>query len=295
MNQFTNLPSVQTIAWSLTDLGTWPDLVWSGIIASGITLLGVFLVTMSNNLMLRAQLKHASSEKDKERAANLRRDVFLPAAEELTKAMNFLSCLPKTDLRTVNPIESVQGFFAASAKLHLVADERTAAAVAEFSAAFGKLLMRIISKTVPLQMLQIDIEILSGLYERFQGDANRVLSERGRMVETCNKDQAHFEQLGRAIESHQEMAYQYAEQRNAKYKDYNESLKQFSLFLMKETKVLSQLQIPLLVALRRDLGFDTDLRIYEDQLERQYQIMIAEMDQLHETLSAASSDIDPIP
>ena len=92
---------------------------------------------MSNNRRLRFQLKHESIERERERAADLRRDVFLPAAEELTKAMSFLSGLPRADLRKINPVEGVQGFFAASAKLHLVADERTAGPVAEFSAALG--------------------------------------------------------------------------------------------------------------------------------------------------------------
>jgi hypothetical protein len=292
MNQFSNFPGFQSVAWSLVDLGTWPDVLWSALVASGITLLGVLIVTLSNNLMLRAQLKHASREKDKERAATLRRDVFLPAAEELTKAMNFLSSLPKADLRKLNPVKGVQGFFAASAKLHLVADENTAAPVAEFSAAFGQLFMRVISQLMPLQKLQIDIEILDGLYERFQADDNRVLSERGRMVEAGDQDQSLFERLGRVFESHQEMASNYAGQRNEKWSDYNELLKQLSLFLIREMKPVAQLQIPLLVALRKDLGFETNADFYRKQLERQHQAMMTELDKIYKILDSPREKVD---
>lgn len=272
----------------LNQINLIPDVVWSGLIASTITLLGVFLLNVSNSSRLRLQLKHDSNEKERERAAELRRDVFLPAAEELIKAMNFMSGLPKADLRKINPMEGVQGFFAASAKLHLVADERTAEPVAEFSAAFGQLLMRVIAKIVPLQTIQIDIEILDGLYEKFQADANRVLSERGRMVETGNNDRALFELLGKAFEMHQEMATGYAQERAEKWNSYNELMRQFVFFLMTELKAVSQLQIPLLVALRRDLGFNTDTGLYLAQLEKQHQAMSVEMDKVYVVLDAAT-------
>lgn len=273
----------------LNQLHLVPDVVWSGVIASTITLLGVFLANLSNNRRLRLQLNHESIEKERARAADLRRDVFLPAAEELIKAMNFLSGLPKADLRKINPMEEVQGFFAASAKLHLVADERTAEPVAEFSAAFGQLLMRVISKIVPLQTIQIDIEILDGLYEKFQADANRVLSERGRMVETGNNDRALFELLGKAFETHQEMATEYAQERAEKWERYNELMREFVIFLMTEMRAVSQLQIPLLVALRRDLGFNTDTGLYLAQLEKQHQAMSVEMDKVYAVLDAATN------
>lgn len=239
---------------------------------------------MSNNRRLRFQLKHESIERERERAADLRRDVFLPAAEELTKAMSFLSGLPRADLRKINPVEGVQGFFAASAKLHLVADERTAGPVAEFSAAFGQLLMRVIARIVPIQRLQIDIEILDGLYKKFQADANRVLAERGRMVETGNGDQALFEMLGKAFETHQRMTTGYADEWAEKWKSYNELMTRFVLFLMTEMRPVSQLQIPLLVALRRDLGFNTDTGLYVVQLEKQHQVMSGELDNVYAVL-----------
>lgn len=276
----------------LNQLSLIPDVVWSGVIASTITLLGVFLVNVSNNRRFRLQLKHESIENERERAADLRRDVFLPAAEELIKAMNFLSGLPKADLRKINPVEGVQGFFAASAKLHLVSDERTAGPVAEFSAAFGQLFMRVVAKIVPLQTLQIDIEILDGLYEKFQADANRVLSERGRMVETGNSDQALFELLGKAFEMHQEMATGYAQERAEKWQNYNELMRQFVLFLMTEMRAVSQLQIPLLVALRRDLGFNTDSGLYLAQLEKQQKAMSVEMDNVYAVLDDTINQIN---
>jgi hypothetical protein len=272
----------------LNQINLIPDVVWSGLIASTITLLGVFVMNLGNDSRLRLQLKHDSNEKERVRAADLRRDVFLPAAEELIKAMNFLGGLPNSDLTKINPMEGVQGFFAASAKLHLVADERTAGPVTEFSAAFGQLSLRVIAKIVPLQTLRNEIHILDGLYEKSQADANRVLSEKGRMVEAGNNDRVLFELLGKAFEMHQVMATGYAQERTEKWKNYNELMRQFVLFLMTEMKAVSQLYIPLLVALRRDLGFNTDTDLYSAQLEKQHQSMSVEMDKVYAVLDAAT-------
>lgn len=260
------------------------DAVWTGLIGSASALLGVLLANVSNTRRLRVQLEHDRSEKEKERTSKLRHDVFLPAAEEAAKAMSFISSLPKADLRKVNPMESVQGFFAASAKLHLVADQSTVIPVTQFSAAFGQLLIRSVSKIVPIQKVLIDIEILDGLCERFQSDANRVLSERNRMVETGDPNQALFDQLGSAFEMHQKMATGYAEERAGKWNSYNELIRDFVGFLATEMRPVAQLQIHLLVALRKDLGLGTDADMYLEQLEKQHQTMMSEIGNIYSTI-----------
>ena len=48
------------------------------------------------------QLQHDSAEKSKERTAILRREVYLLAAEELTRATNYLASLSQIDLAKTN-------------------------------------------------------------------------------------------------------------------------------------------------------------------------------------------------
>jgi hypothetical protein len=74
-----------------------PDVIWSGLIASVVTLSGVMISNRSNTKRLIRQLAHDSQEKHKERFASMRRDVYLKAAEELAKVSSFFGRLPQID------------------------------------------------------------------------------------------------------------------------------------------------------------------------------------------------------
>lgn len=101
-----------------------PDVIWSGLIASVLTLSGVLISNSSNTSRLKLQLQHDAGQKTTERIAALRRDVYLQAAEELTKANTYLGSLSQIDLAKTNASEGMQGFFGAAAKLQLVAEPK---------------------------------------------------------------------------------------------------------------------------------------------------------------------------
>lgn len=79
-----------------------PDVVWSGVIASTVTLTGVVVLDRSNTARLKIQLQHDAQENAKEHTATLRREVYLSAAEELTRANSYLGGLSQTDLSKTN-------------------------------------------------------------------------------------------------------------------------------------------------------------------------------------------------
>lgn len=130
-----------------------PDVVWSAVIASILTLSGVLISNWSNTNRLKLQLRHDAAQKTTERTAALRRDVYLQAAEELTRANSYLASLPQADLTKTNAAEGLQGFFAAAAKLQLVAEPKTALLVDQIVAEYGELLLRVFAATIPLQCL----------------------------------------------------------------------------------------------------------------------------------------------
>jgi hypothetical protein len=74
-----------------------PDVVWSGLLASAVTLGGVFLSNASNNKRLKIQLKHDEQQKANERISTLRRPVYIECVGELVKLMQRISSLPDID------------------------------------------------------------------------------------------------------------------------------------------------------------------------------------------------------
>ena len=124
-----------------------PDVVWSGVLASVITLSGVFLTNRSHTKRLRIQLQADAVEKDKERVSNMRREVYLKAAEELTRAMNYLTSLPQRDFTALNTNEELKEFFASSSKLQLVSEPQTALLANKLMALYSDVLLRIFHST----------------------------------------------------------------------------------------------------------------------------------------------------
>ena len=110
--------------WSA--IQTIPQTVWTALMGSGFTLLGVIFANRHSRRQLKTQLAADAEEKAKQRRAELRKAVYLEGAEELVKANTVIGALPQTDLSKVNAGLELKGFFASMIKLQLVGDPKTA-------------------------------------------------------------------------------------------------------------------------------------------------------------------------
>ena len=255
-----------------------PDVIWSGVIASVLALSGVLIANRSNTNRLRIQLQHDAAEKAKERTATLRREVYLRAAEELTKANSHLASLPQSDLAKTNAAEGLQGFFAAAAKLQLVAEPKTALLVNQLVATYGELLLRLLARLIPLQKARTDISINDGLYNKAQAEVTRVLAEMAKFNEAAQVSDAVFNALQRAFDSYQCQAETYAAERSASWDEFNRLNFEFCRQLLTDMRGLGEQQIPVLIEIRRDLGLTAELGAFREQMEAQWNRMSAQLD-----------------
>ena len=255
-----------------------PDVIWSGIIASAITLSGVLISNRSNTNRLRIQLQHDATEKAKERTAILRREVYLRAAEELTKANSHLASLPQSDLAKINAADGLQGFFAAAAKLQLVAEPKTALLVNQLVASYGELLLRLMARLIPLQKARTDISINDDLYSKAQAEVTRVLAEMAKFNEAAQVNNAVFTALQRAFDEYQSQAKMHATERSASWAEFNRLNVEFYKQLLTDMRGLGEQQIPVLIEIRRDLGLTAELGPFREQMEAQWNRMAAQFD-----------------
>src|ERR1051325_8996126 len=121
-----------------------PPVIWStvsGLIGAVIALIGalggVALSNVSHSKRLRIQLQHDAAENAKERKAQLRRDVYLVAVEEIAKVTSHLGSLAQVDVTTTNPADALKGFQGATAKLVLVAEPKTALLVSDLASKYS--------------------------------------------------------------------------------------------------------------------------------------------------------------
>jgi hypothetical protein len=257
-----------------------PDVVWSGLIASALTLSGVLISNRSNTNRLRIQLEHDAAEKAKERTATLRREVYLATAEELTKANAHFASLPQSDLAKTNAADGLQGFLAAAAKLQLVAEPKTALLVNGLVATYGELLLRVVARLMPLQKARIDISINDDLYNKMHAEVTRVLAEMAKFNEAATVDDLVFGALQRAFNSYQEQAKVHGDARGRAWNDFNRLNIEFARQLLTDMRLIGEQQIPVLIEIRRDLGLNADLDAFRKQMDDNWKRMSLQIDGL---------------
>ncbi|CAN5433128.1 hypothetical protein BH10PSE16_BH10PSE16_25220 [soil metagenome] len=257
-----------------------PDVIWSGLIASLLTLSGVLIANGSNTKRLRIQLQHDGAEKSRERTATLRREVYLCAVEELTKANSYLASLPQSDPTKANLADGFQDFFGAAAKLQLVAEPKTALLVNQLVATYGELLLRLMQRAIPLYKTRSDISINDDLYIKAQVQVTRILAEMAKFNEAAHVNDAVFAALQRSFEGYQAQTVKYAADRKVAWEKFNGLNVEFCRQLLTEMRTVGEQQIPVLVEIRRDLGLTTELTAFRQQMELQWIRMSAQFDAL---------------
>lgn len=257
-----------------------PDVVWSAVIASALTLSGVLMSNRSNTNRLRLQLQHDASEKAKERTATLRRDVYLRAAEELVKANAHLASLPQLDLSKTNLGDGLQGFFAAAARLQLVAEPRTALLVSQLAAEYGELVLTLMTHLMPIGRARSDIQIADDLYSNAQAEVARILSEMAKLNESGRPDPQTFQALDTSFKFHQSQTVKYGDERSSAWERFNQHSVTFQKYLLTQLRDISSKQIPVMIEIRRDLGLTGDLAEIEAHMKQQWLRMEAHFDAL---------------
>jgi len=268
-------------------LSTIPDVIWSGVIASLLTLSGVMLSNWSNTKRLRLQLQHESAEGAKQRKADLRKEVYLRAAEELVKANAYLASLPQADLAKMNAGEGMQGFFSAAAKLQMISEPTTSLLVSDLVGTYSELLLKALAKVQPIQSLQTKIAIRDEHYNRAQSEVSRVLAAMTQFNETASRDQAVFDALSRSFEFQQEQATKFAAERDELWKQRNALHLAFTKELIGEMKVVGEQGVHVLVAIRRELDVGGDVDQFLEQMEKQWQRTSTQLDSLLDSLENA--------
>lgn len=272
------------ITFLIDILQSIPDVVWSGVIASVLTLSGVLISNRSNTNRLRMQLHHDGEQKAKDRVATLRRDVCLEAVAQLTEANSYIASLPQADPTKRNLADGLKGFFSAAARLQLVVEPDTALLVNKLAASYGELLLRLMAKTSPMHRLKNQIEIHDKLYNENQSQVSRVLGEMAKFNEAAKVDNRVFAALQQSFDNYQKQSAFQAEERSRAWDEFNSLNVQFCKQLFEELRDVVAQQIVVLVEIRKDLGLSSNLDAFRAQMEEQRITAAKQVDELLKSL-----------
>lgn len=250
-----------------------PDVIWSAIVASGITFFGVMLSNKSNTNRLVLQLNHDSGEKSKERISKLRHEVYLQVAEEIENANIRLSTLVNRDLTKLDINLELQGIASSTAKLKLVAESNTTRLAGELSIQFGVLLLKALPRLMPVQDAKTDIEIHDASYNASSTEVSRLLREIQSFREEGRQDNVILQYLQSAYELNSNQAQVCADARGLAYNNHSKILHDFNIWFLPEMKELTKYQLKLMVAIREELSIVSNVADLQRQLERHWAVM----------------------
>lgn len=244
-----------------------PDVVWSGLLASALTLAGVMLSNWSNTKRLVKQLSHDSEEKAKDRINSLRKDVYLKAAEEMAKVNGYLGKITQIDPAKENIGDGLSEFFAASAKLQLVCQTNTALLAGELVTRYGEIALGLMAKASPVHGLKMAIRTADDFYDRNQAEVTRILAEMAQLNESGQPNPVRFAALERSYESAQHAANHFAEERSKAYEKHDIAMRDYMIELLNQIRSVGTLQVQLAAAIRSELSLETDLAEFEARLQ----------------------------
>lgn len=234
-----------------------PDVVWAAIGGSGLTLLGVFV-----------QMRHDAKQRNKEREMSLRRDVYLPAAEQLAAAINYLAKLPNVDFDEQGKMEPIQGFIAAATKINVIGSDETIAASNVLVGKLNSLIVQLMSKKIPLIKLKYEIKTLEKIAEDCQARRQAALTDMKSLNFKKETDQGLWQLVQSQFASAQEDAVKYQDELAKKRDMWMKLTCNLLVECVENTGQIQNFVTPVLVAIRKELKLPLDQERYRKIIEQ---------------------------
>lgn len=250
-------------------IGRIPLAVWSAL---GTALVSYGTMKVSNGHSARQldkQLQHDSDQKASERRAALRRDVYLPAAEATVHLNGRMGTLPQLDFTKTDAQLELANFSAAMTKLQLVGEPATAELASAVLSDYGAAFMRCLPKAGQIQLERAHAATQDALYNDAHLRLKRVLAEMTAYNGSCGADPEKFDRLQRSFDFFSKQAQSHADAWQGHQNTGNALQMAYLQDVVATMKTLSAKFLPLLVAVRHELGFGGELAQFQQMLERQ--------------------------
>lgn len=250
----------------LSGLSLIPDTVWAASVGAGIAYFSVAASNKNHRKTFLDQLKHEASENEKERKIAIRKDVYLKLAAEIVSASGYLGTLSQVDISTTNIQKELSGFQVAANQAALIADPATSYLILELNGQFQELVIDAIAQLLPISLLIKAQQTQANFYDKTQVEIHRILADRLRMSETNDPDVERFEQLGRSFDFQTEMAKKYSSERERLGDELIASSVGYGRFLLERMKPIGIEQVKVLVAIRAELGIESNIEKFSSLL-----------------------------
>lgn len=240
----------------------------------------------SNDRRFEKQLTHDAEQKSKDRALELRQNVYLAAAEQLAEINGFLGQLASVDPTDTKAMSAgILGFFKATAKVSLVASESTRKKVAEFSDAYGKLFIVLMADASEAHRLSVDINVNRETYDTINIERMRILAAMRDANENA-ESKYKFEALSKSFDSTAKQIDQLSAEYSELSERHNDALASYGASAGRKIASLAELQAEVGALLRAEFDLDVDVEGMKAQFREQSAEALATGDEFFSKLKA---------
>ena len=184
--------AVQTVqAISAGGLGV-PWIIWSGVISAVVaTGVAAFTTRASGKNSLRLlelqqehddvkanrQREHDAKQKDEDRKATIRREIYAAAVEETHALLGYIGSLPDRPLNAGNDDAGFQSFLRVNAKIWLVANAEAAHLSRDLASDFGEVFLHVMATSNPIRIAMEPIRLRREEIAFTESEARRLFSQ----------------------------------------------------------------------------------------------------------------------
>jgi hypothetical protein len=154
-----------------------PDTIWGVILGAGLTFVGSWISGKITKSLQLQQLDFERTERVRERTQQLRRDVYLPAADATVNMVAVLGRMLNLSVTDAEAIEANQAFAIAISRVQLVASSDTIRAVSELQRLILKELAQIQADIHPMRLRKSDLDIAKHWQDSFAKERAGVLEQ----------------------------------------------------------------------------------------------------------------------
>jgi len=240
-----------------------PNVIWSGLLASAVTLAGVLIADWRNTIRQRRQHNFDAEQARIDRTMDIRREVYLPMAAALTKLQNhmFSMAITKPSDSGSSPMAELGE---ACAKLAMVSTTTTAILAQQLVSNYSSAYMKLAPLSMKISDARTDAEVHKALREKAQQEFDRVTLEINKFLESANRDEAVFNAMRRNQQISLDQLRHHQELESNALQRVSVEFGMYARQAMELLPALSEVSIPVLVQIRAELGQDTDV----DELSR---------------------------
>jgi len=235
-----------------------PDAIWGAVIASLLTLSGVFFTNRENRKSLERQLSHDVEKLRIDRDYDLKKDVFLEAASSYSKALSVIGKMGNVDIPSNDLAKIFDEHGPIASKMYLIAKEETVEHALDISNEISRIYLELLRIRNFFQDVKKAIDIYRDMVSKADADKGRVLETMKEMNLSGVKDRSKFDYLNGLFEMAEKNRSNAEKEILELQSKHNASYFDFMKRCMQEYSRLSIEISGLIVAVRSELNTAND-------------------------------------